>query len=441
MEILSSYNLIIGASLIVVLSFFFNGISKKTNIPAVLMLIVLGILIKITLEFFIPEIPDFKGSLEILGTVGLIMIVLEAALELELKREKLWPIIKSMAVALIGLVGSAYVAALILHQFIPNMTMQSAWLYATPLSILSSAIIIPSVGGLAEEKKEFHIYESTFSDIMGIMMFYFLTGKLNPAADTGASGFALNLVLTIVIALVASYAIILVFQKIKSQAKLFLLIAVLLLLYAIGKKMHLSSLIIILVFGLIVKNVNLFFPGKTKIFLESERMQQIYHELHIVTLETAFVVRTFFFVIFGITIVLSTLLSINVAIVSLLIIASIYAIRFLVLMIFVGKDMLPQLFIAPRGLITVLLFYAIPSEAQIEGFESGILLFVIIATSLVMTWAMIKDKQKMGTLLDEIDEEITERNLTEDAIRASEAIAPTETEGENPQTDIFENNR
>jgi len=441
MEILSSYNLIIGASLIVVLSFFFNGISKKTNIPAVLMLIVLGILIKITLEFFIPEIPDFKGSLEILGTVGLIMIVLEAALELELKREKLWPIIKSMAVALIGLVGSAYVAALILHQFIPNMTMQSAWLYATPLSILSSAIIIPSVGGLAEEKKEFHIYESTFSDIMGIMMFYFLTGKLNPAEDTGASGFALNLVLTIVIALVASYAIILVFQKIKSQAKLFLLIAVLLLLYAIGKKMHLSSLIIILVFGLIVKNVNLFFPGKTKIFLESERMQQIYHELHIVTLETAFVVRTFFFVIFGITIVLSSLLSINVAIVSLLIIASIYAIRFLVLMIFVGKDMLPQLFIAPRGLITVLLFYAIPSEAQIEGFESGILLFVIIATSLVMTWAMIKDKQKMGTLLDEIDEEITERNLTEDAIRASEAIAPTETEGENPQTDIFENNR
>ncbi|SDT12017.1 NhaP-type Na+/H+ or K+/H+ antiporter [Maribacter dokdonensis] len=441
MEILSSYNLIIGASLIVVLSFFFNGISKKTNIPAVLMLIVLGILIKITLEFFIPEIPDFKGSLEILGTVGLIMIVLEAALELELKREKLWPIIKSMAVALIGLVGSAYVAALILHQFIPNMTMQSAWLYATPLSILSSAIIIPSVGGLAEEKKEFHIYESTFSDIMGIMMFYFLTGKLNPAEDTGASGFALNLVLTIVIALVASYAIILVFQKIKSQAKLFLLIAVLLLLYAIGKKMHLSSLIIILVFGLIVKNVNLFFPGKTKIFLESERMQQIYHELHIVTLETAFVVRTFFFVIFGITIVLSSLLSINVAIVSLLIIASIYAIRFLVLMIFVGKDMLPQLFIAPRGLITVLLFYAIPSEAQIEGFESGILLFVIIATSLVMTWAMIKDKRKMGTLLDEIDEEITERNLTEDAIRASEAIAPTESEGENPQTDIFENNR
>ena len=94
-----------------------------------------------------------------------------------------------MAVALIGLVASAWVAALILYQFIPTMTMQSAWLYATPLSILSSAIIIPSVTGLKENKKEFHIYESTFSDIIGIMMFYFLTGKLNPAEDSGVIGF------------------------------------------------------------------------------------------------------------------------------------------------------------------------------------------------------------------------------------------------------------
>ncbi len=440
MEIFTSYNLIIAASVIVVLSFWFNGISKKTNIPSVLMLIVLGVVIKILLDIFAPNIPNFEGSLEILGTVGLIMIVLEAALELELKREKLIPILKSMAIALIGLVGSAWVAALILYQFVDGMTMQSAWLYATPLSILSSAIIIPSVGGLAEAKKEFHIYESTFSDIFGIMMFYFLTGGLNPAEDGGVVGFSVNLLITIVIAVVASYAIILVFQRIKSQAKLFLLIAVLLLLYAIGKKMHLSSLIIILIFGLIVKNIKLFFPGKTAVFLEEDRMHQIYHELHIITLETAFIVRTFFFVIFGITIVLSSLLSLKVTLISILIIASIYAIRWAILRIFVGKDILPQLFIAPRGLITVLLFYAIPAQAKVDGFESGILLFVIIATSLIMTWAMIKDKKKMGTLLDEIDEEVLARNEAEDALHEhkeyQENLEISEPEAlENPQHD------
>jgi NhaP-type Na+/H+ or K+/H+ antiporter len=417
MEVFSSYNVIIEASIIVILSFWFNGLAKKTNVPSVLMLILLGILIKIGLDIFAPRVPDFEGSLEILGTVGLIMIVLEAALELELKKEKLIPILKSMAIALIGLIGSAWAAALILYQFIDGMTMQSAWLYATPLSILSSAIIIPSVGGLADIKKEFHIYESTFSDIFGIMMFYFLTGGLNPAEDGGVVGFSINLVLTIVIAVVASYAIILIFQRIKSQAKLFLLIAVLLLLYALGKKMHLSSLIIILIFGLIVKNIKLFFPGKTAIFLEAEKMKNIYHDLHIITLETAFIVRTFFFVIFGITIVLSSLLSLKVALISILIIASIYLIRWGILRVFIGTDILPQLFIAPRGLITVLLFYAIPNQAKIEGFESGILLFVIIATSLVMTWAMIKNKKKMGTILDEIDKEILLRNEAEDALK------------------------
>lgn len=369
---------------------------------------------------------NLRGTLEIIGTVGLIMIVLEAALELELKREKLVPILKSMAIALIGLIGSAWVAALILYQFIPDMTMQSAWLYATPLAILSSAIIIPSVSGLRDDKKEFHIYESTFSDIMGIMMFYFLTGELDPENTSGAIGFAGNIVLTIIIAIVASYALILIFQRIKSQAKQFLLIAVLLLLYAIGKKMHLSSLIIILVFGLVIANVKLFFPGKTAIFLEKEKMKQVYHELHIITLETAFVVRTFFFVIFGITIVLASLLSVNVAVVSVLIIASIYAIRFLLLRLFLGADILPQIFIAPRGLITILLFYAIPVEAEIEGFESGILLFVIIATSLIMTWAMIKDKHKMGTMLDAIDEELLARNEAEDKLREHKEHEDTE---------------
>ena len=401
MEILSSYNLIIAASVIIIISFLFNGISKKTNIPSVLMLIILGVILKYVLEFIGEGDIDFFPSLELLGIVGLIMIVLEAALELKLKREKLIPILKSMAIALIGLIASAYVAALILHEFIESMTMQSAWLYATPLSILSSAIIIPSVSGLSENKKEFHIYESTFSDIMGIMMFYFLTGNLNPTegAGNGAAGFAGNIGLTIVISIIASYAIILVFQQIKSQAKQFLLIAVLLLLYALGKKLHLSSLIIILIFGLIIANMNLFFGGFLSKYLNKERAEQIYHELHIITLETAFVVRTFFFVIFGITIVISSLFSINVAITSVLIIASIYIIRFIS---------------APRGLITVLLFYAIPKEAEIEAFDSGILLFVIIGTSLIMTAAMIKDKRKMNTLLDEIDEDIDELDKLHD---------------------------
>jgi NhaP-type Na+/H+ or K+/H+ antiporter len=398
----------------------------------------LGIILQYVLQYTVEEPLDLFPALEVLGIIGLIMIVLEAALELELKKEKIWPILKSMAIALIGLLASAWVAALVLEQFIPGMTTLSAWIYATPLSILSSAIIIPSVSGLGEKKKEFHIYESTFSDIMGIIMFYFLIGQLEAGEGSEVIEFGGNILLTIIIAFVASYAIILIFQEIKSQAKQFLLIAVLLLLYAIGKKLHLSSLIIILVFGLVIANMKLFFGGKLRHFLKEDRAHQIYHELHIITLETAFVVRTFFFVVFGITIVLSSLLNFDVAVVSLLILISIYAIRFVLLKLFVGKDIFPQIFVAPRGLITVLLFYAIPVQAKVSDFQPGILLFVIIGTSLIMTWAMIKDKRKMSTMIDVIDEEMEAReeayNLEDAETSALDAL-PRPEEAENLNKD------
>ena len=399
MDVFSTYNAIIEASSILILSFFFGEIAKKTNIPSVLMLIVLGILIQVVVTHtgIFGESLDLEVALlpilKLLGTVGVIMIVLEAALELKLEKDKYWSIAKALAIALICLLVSTYIAALILHQFVPDMSMKMAMLYATPLSILSSAIIIPSVSSLEPAKKEFHIYESTFSDILGIMLFYYLLGDMESDHGGGFLQFSLTTILTLVLAFVASYLIIFVFQHIKSHAKLFLLISVLLLLYAIAKKLHLSSLIIILVFGLVIANMGLFFRGKLGKYLIQDKADHIYEGLHVITLETAFVVRTFFFVIFGITISLSSMLSINVALISLAIIASIYLIRWIILAIFFGKDIMPQIFIGPRGLITILLFYSIPEEMMIPGFDKGILLFVIIVTSLIMTWALIRDKK------------------------------------------------
>ncbi len=419
MENVSPSVMLIVASTTIILSFIFGEISKRTNIPSVLMLIVLGILAKFGLDAAGLGDLNYFPVLQILGTVGLIMIVLEAALELKLDREKYWAIGKALIIALIGLVLSAWAAAEILQYFVPGMDVIKSWLYATPLSILSSAIIIPSVTGLKTDKKEFHIYESTFSDILGIMLFYFLTSQLHGSTGelgmegeiaesaehaSGALAYGGKVLLTMVVSLIASYGIVLIFQRIKSHVKLFLLIAVLLLLYGIGKKLHLSSLIIILVFGLMIANMRLFFQGPLKKLLRYKEAMHIYEGLHVVTMETAFVVRTFFFVIFGITIVLSSLASWNVALVSVLIILSIYVIRFVILRIFIGSDILPQLFVAPRGLITILLFYAIPAEVVVEGFEPGILLFIIIGTSLIMTLAMVVDKKRTSVALNKVNE-------------------------------------
>lgn len=399
MDFLGPYNLIIVASLILIISFFFGEFSKKTSIPSVLMLIVLGIVINILINMSgMPSI-NFFPILEVLGIVGLIMIVLEAALELKLDKDKVKPISKALGIALVGLLLSTWLTAEVLKYFIEGMDTLKAWIYATPLSILSSAIIIPSVMDLRSDKKEFHIYESTFSDILGIILFYFLLSQVHAGdASHGGGGGVLNyfltILLTIVLSVIFSYLIVIVFQRIKSNVKLFLLIAVLLLLYALGKKLHLSSLIIILIFGLVIANMKLFFSGTLKHFLNYEAAHDIYHGLHVITMETAFVVRTFFFVIFGITISFDALADWKVAGISVILLGIIYVVRFIILRTSVGKDIVPQLYIAPRGLITVLLFYAIPPEVATESFSSGILLYIIIGTSLIMTFSMIYDKRR-----------------------------------------------
>tara|TARA_B110000503_G_C7140286_1_gene410556 strand:+ start:530 stop:1816 length:1287 start_codon:yes stop_codon:yes gene_type:complete len=396
MEVINPYLAIIGISLIIILSYFFNIISQKTNVPSVLMLIVLGILIKQGMNFMgISAGNQLFSLLELLGIIGLIMIVLEAALDLHLTKEK-WPIIwKSFSVALISLILSTAAIAYIINYFIID-DFFTCIIYAVPLSIMSSAIIIPSVGGLGEEKKEFMVYEGTFSDILGIMFFYFLIGNAGAEnAQVVVWDVVSNISITIILSTLISYGLVLIFQKMNSQVKLFLLIAVLLILYSVGKLFHLSSLLIILIFGLVLNNNKLFFKGFLRKWLQPKKVKNILHDFHLVTMETAFVVRTFFFVLFGITITLASLLNLEVALISLAILAALYVVRIFAIKLFVQKDINPQIWLAPRGLITILLFFAIPAEYQTEAFDSGILLYTIIISCVIMAASLVAMGKKV----------------------------------------------
>jgi len=389
---LNTYTFLIVLATIIILSHMFNIVSRRTKIPAVLLLIGGGIGLQYALNYAgLNNSFNFFSVLEVLGVVGLIMIVLEAALDLTLERKKSGLILRSLGVAALGLFGSAFACAYIIIFFNPKLSLTLALYHATPLAILSSAIVIPSVSFLGEKKKEFHIYESTFSDILGIMLFYFLEGLLHPevSQSSAAQGFILSFIATVVISLVAGYALIFIFQKITTHAKLFLLISILILLYSIGKLFHLSSLIIILIFGLMMSNERIFFKGFLTKLIDTSQLERVKDGFHIVTVESAFVVRTFFFVVFGLTIDIMSVVNLNVAITSIMIIISIYVIRWILLRIFSGKDLYPQVYIAPRGLITVLLFFAIPDAYKIVGFDDGIILSVIIATSVIMAISLM----------------------------------------------------
>lgn len=415
LEVLSTYHYIIIFSSVIIVSYFFSSFSKKSGIPSVLMLIALGIVVNI----YIPFQDRFNFILEVLGTVGLILIVLDGALGLKLLRSKTGIILKSLFVSLITLGGTSYVSALFLNYFFQLPVIHSL-LLTVPLSILSSAILLPSIDSVEENKREFLIYESTFSDIIGIIVFYTTLNFINPTTESSeVYGFIVSdLIGTTVFSIVVSYFLIYIFQKLKGQAKLFLLISVLMILYAFGEMLNLSSLIIILMFGLIINNYKLFFKGVFfKLIDDDKKISEIIDDFKVVTLESAFVVRTFFFILFGWSIKISDLFDLKSFLIGLSIVVIIYLVRSITLFIFSGtfkiNKILPELFLAPRGLLTILLFYAIPKnliESDIN-FE-GVFLYVVIICSLIMTWILIHEKEKIKIqeeedfeILDPIDKE------------------------------------
>ncbi len=384
---------------VVVLSYIFTIVSKFIRIPSVLLLLFAGIGIRAladaeNIQFTIPDI-----LVETLGVVGLIMIVLEAGLDLKLGKDKTKLIRDSLLSALIIFLVSSVLLTAILYYWLGE-PVEKCVVYAIPLSIMSSSIVLPSIHHLNAGKKEFLIYEASFSDIIGILVFnYFTVGQPLTLKAFGFLG--LNIIVGTILSILLSFLLFIILAKVKLNIKFFLIFSLLILIYSSGKLFHLPSLIIILVFGLLINNwEKIKFPILTK-FFPHERVESLRHLLHSVTAETSFLIRTFFFILFGYSISLSFLMEREVTVVGSLLVLGLFLVRLLYLRFFLRTNLFPETWLIPRGLITIVLFYKIPDHLKLSSFNDGILFFIILATGIIMALAMIFYKKRPEQIIEE----------------------------------------
>ena len=344
-------------------------------------------------EYFGLMLPAIDILLSILGTVGLVLIVLEGALELSLKKDKM-NLVKSA-------LGSAFFILLFtvggtatLFYYLTGQSIQICLVNAVPMGIISSAIAIPSVANLSSKKKEFVIYESSVSDILGIIFFNFVI--VNESFTFSAvAQLGLETIVMLIISVVFSVLLIWLLGKITHHVKFFLIISMLLMVYAIGKFSHLSSLVIVLIFGLSMNNAsNIEWPWFRKYFVYPNLKKDLDQFIQL-SAESAFLLRTFFFLLFGFSMNLAQLIENEVLMIGSLVLLIIYIVRAFYLKAFARTDLIPELFITPRGLISILLFLSIPESMRLTDTSEGILLFIIITTSIIMTFGlMITGKTK-----------------------------------------------
>jgi Kef-type K+ transport system membrane component KefB len=384
---------------LVVLSYLFSIISRYIRVPSVLLLLFAGVGFRGLAEINGLNISFPEQLVESLGVVGLIMIVLEAGLDLKVGKDKIKLIRDSFFSALIIFAISTVLLMYILNYWLKE-PLEKCLVYAIPLSIMSSSIVIPSIHPLSDQKKEFLVYEASFSDIIGIIVFnYFTAGDTFTWSSIGS--FGINMGLSVLLSILLSVLLLVILAKTKLNIKFFLIFSLLILIYAGGKIFHLPSLIIILVFGLLINNWEKLRWQKVLRYFPHEQVESLRHLLHSVTAETSFLIRTFFFLLFGFSISLKFLSESEVILVGSLIVAGLFITRILYLRFFVRTNLFPESFFIPRGLITIVLFYKIPDALKLGSFNDGILFFIILTTSIIMAIGMVFYKKKPDQVVEE----------------------------------------
>ncbi len=380
---------------LLLLAYLFDISSSLTKIPSVILLLLLGWLVRQAADFLNLHVPDLNPLLPFFGTIGLILIVLDGALELQLSREKIPLIRKSSWAALIPLLLLAFLLALAFHYF-GKADFKTALVNAVPFCVISSAIAIPSVRNLLDEEKEFIIYESSLSDILGVLFFNFIV--LNEVISmSSAFHFIFQILLIVVISFASVLGLSFLLSRISNHITYTPIILLVILIYAISKELHLPSLIFILVFGLFLGNLNLVKKFRWIELFRPEKLDKEVGKFKDITVEATFLIRALFFILFGFLMNVSEILDLQTLPWAFAIVIGSTLIRWMILKIF-RLHQSSILWVAPRGLITILLFLSIPPGSSISFVNKSMIIQAILLSILAMMFGLMANGKKASSI-------------------------------------------
>lgn len=383
--------IIISLCLLLLISYVFDVSSPKTKIPSVILLLIVGWAVRQASDFFGIGIPNLSPILPIIGTVGLILIVFEGALDLELNRSKKGLILSSLLMSLVPMLVLSIIVGLAFDAMW-GVGLRRGLLNAVPFAVISSTIAISSAKNLLPKDREFVIYESTFSDIFAVVLFNFIVR--NDVIDGNSFiVFGWQLILIFVITIVATLGLSLLMSKIRHRVKFLPIILLIILIYTIAKEYHLPALIFIFVLGLFIGNLDKFKRFRIVDRLQPEIMVKEVVKLNDITTEITFSIRSLFFILFGYLIETQELLNVETLVIAIGILIVVIILRTIGLKL-ARQNLNPLLYVAPRGLITILLFITIPEAERIAMVNNSLVIQVIVLTALFMMVGLMISKRQ-----------------------------------------------
>jgi len=203
----------------------------------------------------------------------------------------------------------------------------------------------------------------------------------------------LQLLIIAVVSLIATIGLSFLLSKIEHHIKFVPIILLVVLIYAVSKIYHLPGLIFILFFGLSIGNLDELKKFKWIEKFKPDELNKEVNKFKELIIEGAFLVRALFFLLFGFLIETSEVLNTDTLPWALGIVFFIFVFRTIHLKLS-KLPLQPLLFVAPRGLITILLFLSIEPTHTISLVNKSLIIQVIILTALLMMFGLMTNKTK-----------------------------------------------
>ena len=371
---------ILAVSALLVFAYLLDIFGRRTKLPSVVLLIATGMIGRLVLDALGIHLRFVERLVPLFGTIGLILIVLEGAVDLEVRRERAGLIARSSAAALLGFGITLAAFSWGIYTFL-GLSWPHAALAAMPFAVISSAVAIPSSHGLSQDAREFVTYESSLSDIIGVLVFYSwlaADGSMKEfAADLFGGGF-----LSLLAAVIAALGLFFLINRIEGHVRYLPLLAGLILLYAIGKASHLSPLIMVLVCGLLLNNPHLLEWNERLRKMHGKGYDATLKEFKSIVVELTFATKSFFFLMLGYWTDLSYMADWRAWALAFAMIITIYLSRAAILTVLRQPNWRALTWLAPRGLITVLLFLTAMETGELGAFPFGTVMLVVLATAI-----------------------------------------------------------
>jgi cell volume regulation protein A len=394
--------------ILVFLAHFFTGVFKRTRIPDVLLLTIIGICVGPVLGLVTPI--HFGAVGPIFTTITLVIILFESGLALKLSN------LRSALGGAITLAPLSYFLTMVvvagLALWLTDLEIMPAFILGAIAGSTSEAVVIPLVRQLKmrEENETLLSVESSVNDVLSIVITVALVeayslGEFKIAAIS--SDLVASFLVAIVFGIIGAFIWSLLLNKIHAiKNAAFTTPAFIFVIFGIVEILGFSGAIAALAFGITLGNVqSIRFPPISKKPLSREPVSLTETE-RIFFSEFAFLLKTFFFVYLGISL---ELMSGWLFVLGLIMTVLIFAVRIAAVKASASKsiptrDVSLMAIMVPKGLAAVVLA-SIPLHNEVVGGDLirnltyGIVLFSIIGTSILV---LLLEKTKVANIYGRI---------------------------------------